>query len=545
MPRRVWLSLGMLATGVVLLLVAQFADAAPERRGGIFRVGTMGASVQIDPQLSYITTGWWLEYATAAKLYTYRPGAQLKPEVASRFKVSRNGRKYTFFIRKGFRFSDGTPVTAASFTYAIDRAANHDLASPAAQFITDPSEGGVDIAGARFVNEGNGTRVAGAQARGNRLIITLKRPSENLISVLIMPFFQATSRKLPLGREVLNVTSMADLPSAGPYVFTRNDVNSLTSLRRNPYWKRGPGRTALRNLAGLDLQWNLNEQTAFQMVEANQLDEGPVPVAEVQRIVSRYGVNRSRFWVKPMSSCIGEITLNNSRGLFKGNPAMRRAVNWAIDRTDYAGASGLLVRNMWTHLLPPTYPGSITEPRLQPYAPRANIAKARAIAAGHFKDGRITVYYRSSGTANQAQAQVVKRDLINLGFENANITMKGFSGGDIYDAMGKGGFDLAVSTGYCDDYPDPAQLKTFPFLPPFFPDDPTYRNKIKAVLRLKGNARTKAIGKLDIEIMKNLAPTVVTNVFNNRYFFSNRVDPRSLSYHRVYNDWSIPSLALK
>ena len=62
------------------------------------------------------------------------------PEVASGFKVSQGGRRYTFFIRKGFRFSDGTPVTATSFEYAIDRAANHDLASPGAQFITDPRQ---------------------------------------------------------------------------------------------------------------------------------------------------------------------------------------------------------------------------------------------------------------------------------------------------------------------------------------------------------------------------------------------------------------------
>ena len=114
MPRRVWLSLGLLATGAALMVAAQLAGAAPERKGGIFRVGTTGASVQIDPQLSYITTGWWLEYATAAKLYNYRPGGRLVPEVASRFTVSNRGKRYTFFLRKGFRFSDGTPVTAAA-----------------------------------------------------------------------------------------------------------------------------------------------------------------------------------------------------------------------------------------------------------------------------------------------------------------------------------------------------------------------------------------------------------------------------------------------
>ena len=84
------------------------------------------------------------------------------------------------------------------------------------------------------------------------------------------------------------------------------------------------------------------------------------------------------------------------------------------------------------------------------------------------------------------------------------------------------------------------------FLPgPFFPNNPKYQNKIAAALRLKGSARATALGKLDLEITRNVAPVAVTNTLNNLYFFSNRVDPRSLEYHRVYQDWSIPALALK
>ncbi len=88
-----------------------------------------------------MTTAWWLEYATAAKLYNYpdkpgQAGGLLRPEVASGFAVSGDGRTYTFTIRKGFRFSDGAPVTAKNFAYAIKRAKDPDLASPAAAFIT-------------------------------------------------------------------------------------------------------------------------------------------------------------------------------------------------------------------------------------------------------------------------------------------------------------------------------------------------------------------------------------------------------------------------
>jgi ABC-type oligopeptide transport system substrate-binding subunit len=239
------------------------------------------------------------------------------------------------------------------------------------------------------------------------------------------------------------------------------------------------------------------------------------------------------------------IGFNNIRGLFHDNPEMRKAVSWAIDRRDYSGDS--FTRSPWTHLLPPGYPGSITKPRLQPYSPRANLAKARKLAAGHFKNGKITAWYRLSA-AGAEQAEVVRGVLINLGFDPANITMTGLSGSDIYDAIGKGSaFDLAVSLGWCDDFVDPEALDSFPFLPPgaLFPDSPKYRSKIAAALRLHGNARTHAIGKLDLDIMRNVAPVAVTNTYNNLYFFSDRIDPRSLRYHTVYQDWSIPALALK
>jgi ABC-type oligopeptide transport system substrate-binding subunit len=541
MIRRLWLSLAMMALGAALLVTAQLAGATSDRKGGIFRVGTTGASVQVDPQLAYITTAWWLEYATAAKLYNYSPKGTLVPEVASRFAVSNEGKRYTFFIRKGFRFSDGSPVTAASFKYAINRVANHDLASPGAAFIIDAN--GTDIVGAKAVNDGQGTDVRGVRFRGNRLIIDLTRPDGSFLSKLTMPFFQATSRKLPLTQEVVNVSSIRDMPSAGPYAYSRNEVNVLTSIRRNPYWKPGPGRMGPRNLNGLDIQWNLNEETAYNQVLANELDEGPLPAAHVEEVAARFGVNRSRFWAKPVN-CIGWVLFNNRGHLLKGNRPMRKAINWALDRTDYVAQAGPYAGSPWTHLLPPGFPGSISAKKLQPYAPRSDIAKARTLAAGHFRDGKITVYFRSSGMTNNAQAELVRRDLIRLGFDAGNITMKGFSGGDIYDAWGTRGndADIGVSMGSCADDPDPYIF--FAPLRPFLVST-KYEAKIAAAAKLRGNARLRAFGKLDLELTRNFAPLAAMRTYNNRYFFSDRVDPRSLKYHGIYQDWSIPALALK
>jgi ABC-type transport system substrate-binding protein len=555
--RRFWLSLAMLLVGAALMVAAQFASAAPPRQGGIFVVGTTGASVQVDPQLAFITTAWWLEYATAAKLYNYPDkrgpaGSFLQPEVASSFKVSNGGKRYTFFIRKGFRFSDGTPVTAWNFKYAIDRTANHDLASPGAQFITG-EWGTTEIVGAKDVNEGIGIHVRGVQVRGNRLIINLKKPDGTFMSKITMPFFQATSTRVPIDREVVNVDGMADLPSAGPYVMTRNDPDVLTSLRRNPYWHRGPGRQRPRNLAGLDLRWNLNEQTGYRQVLAGELDEGPLPAAQVQQVADRFGVNQTRFWSMPVN-CTGYLALNMANHLFSGNLKLRQAVNYAISRRQYVAQAGPYAGQPWTHLFNPGVPGW---KNVNPYPLDPDLPKARALAAGHFRDGKVTVYYRSSGTTNPAQAAIVRQDLINLGFEPGNITMMGFSGSDIYDPPGKRGnpFDLTVSTGWCSDYPDPYDWINVLFYGPSigpennvnysYMDLPRWNRKMEEAANLVGPRRYKVYGQMDLDLMRQVAPVAVERTYNNRYLFSDRVDPKSLVYQGIYQDWSIPALALK
>jgi len=357
-----------------------------------------------------------------------------------------------------------------------------------------------------------------------------------------MPFFQATSTRLPLDREVVNVNGANDLPSAGPFTYTRNDINTIASIRRNPFWTRGPGRERPRNLTGVDVLWNLNEQTAFEQVKNNELDEGPLPAAEVQGVANQYGVNRTRFWAMPLA-CTGFLPMNLANDLFRGNLRLRQAINYAINRGAYIGQVGAYAGTPWTHILTPAVPGWRNE---NPYPRTPNLPRARALAAGHFRDGKITVYYRSSGTINPAQAEIVRQDLINLGFRREDITMKGFSGGNIYTAWSLRGNDgdIAVSIGWCTDIPDPggeiAAALSFSHM-----SSPRWWRKLEAASRLVGRKRFEALGLLDIEIMKKVAPIAVERTFNNRHFFSDRVDPKSLVYQAIYQDWSIPALALK
>ncbi len=534
MPRRLWVSLGALALGSGLLATAQLAGAAHRSKQGGIRVGIAGASVQIDPQLAYVSTAWWLEYATAAKLFNYpdrpgRAGNRLLPEVASGYTVSRDGRTWTFTVRRGFRFSDGTPVTAQSFAYAIDRVASHDLASPGAAFITDSS--GTNIVGARAVREGRAHHVRGVTVRGKRLVVRLTKPDGAFPIKLTMPFFQATSAKVPLTQEVVT-----GYPSAGPYFIARNQPNNATELRRNRYY----GGRRQRELSGVDVRWNLSEQDGFEQVLANQLDEGPLPAAEVQAVAGRFGVNRTRFWAKP-TSCVGSLLFNNSRGIFGNNAPLRRAVSWAVDRTDYVKPAGPFVGSPWTHVLPPSFPGLIMAKRRQPYSARSNIPKAKRLAAGHFRSGKVVIAYAAvGGTLRPAQAGLVRRDLIRLGLKPENVKLEPYR--PDLGVPPPANWDILSSWGWCADHADPYDF--FKALS-FVPGGETYANRIAAASRLVGNARYAAFGRLELDISKSLAPVAPMRTYNNRYLFSNRVDARSLSYQAVYSDWSIPALALK
>jgi peptide/nickel transport system substrate-binding protein len=548
--RRLVVSLALIAAGAAMF-AASARTGGSVKDGGTFRYGTTAASVQIDPQLGYVATAWWLEYATALKLVNWPDragpsGTRFVLEAAKSFAVSDLGKTYTFVIRKGLRFSDGSLVTARSFAYAIDRVANKQLASPGAAYITDSN--GTNIVGAKRVNDGYATHVSGVTAKGYRLVIRLTKPDGTFLSKLTMPFFQATSRTLPLSREVESA-----YPSAGPYAFTKHVPDSLTKLRRNRYYQG----SRPRHLSGVDVGWKLSwpvfeckPDPAPSLCNLDEFNftELRVSEGEVAGVARKFGVNKTRFWSKPQP-CVGWLLFNNTRGVFRQNASLRRAVSWALDRTDQLAVSRLYTGSPWTHMLPPGFPGSIGTKPLQPYSARSNIARAKKLAKGHFRNGKVVIAVGSGRTA-QPSADLVRRDLIRMGFRPEDVTYKVWASS--VGAPPPADWDIIPTVGWCADYPDPYGLFVAfratqgpRFEPVMAIDSKAYLRKIAAAARLVGNRRLAAFGKLDLDISRNLAPVAPMRTFNNLYLFSNRVDPRSLVWNGVYGDWSIPELALK
>src|SRR6188472_4056667 len=140
MHKRFLLALTCAVIGAGLLVAASMAGSSPSstskagsseaKRGGTLRINLSETDFEfLDPSLSYDAPGWQVLYSTNVTLLNYpdKPGAagsRLTPEGATSFPVvSLDGKAYTFTIRSGLRFRDGSAVTAASFKRAIERAA--------------------------------------------------------------------------------------------------------------------------------------------------------------------------------------------------------------------------------------------------------------------------------------------------------------------------------------------------------------------------------------------------------------------------------------
>jgi len=547
----------MLAAGASLLVAASFASASSSspsiHKGGILKVGGTGNLDSIDPAIAYGTTSWWFEFATRANLYTYpdkqgAAGGRLIPEVAQRFTVSKNGKVYKIFLKHGYKFSDGAKVTARNFQYALERSLNKDLGSPAGPFVNDPSA--VNIVGSAKTASGATTKISGVKAKGYVLTIKLVRADPNVLTILAMPFFQAASLKLPLKSEVINVNSVGDLPTAGPYSWSFNDPNHQANIKRNPNY-HGPRK---HNLAGVQFNMRLNVNTCYNQTKAGDLDIGCVPPAEIPAVVKQYGkstkkpVKTGQFWVRP-AVCTFYQAMNMAKPLFHSSLKKRQAVNYAVDRKDYAAQRGLYGGVPWSHILPPDMAGS---KRTQPYPMRRNLSKARSLGAGG--GAKLIYFYQSAGSVGPKQYQVALRDLTDLGY---NVEGRGFAGFNIYEAAGTKGspHDMVGQVGWCQDYPDPydfinvlmdgTKIQAENNVNIAYFNSKKYNKAMQHAAHLTGKARYRAYGKLDIDITKKASPWAAMGDSTNQFFYSSHVAPSTMVYQTVYQYPSLNVLAFK
>jgi peptide/nickel transport system substrate-binding protein len=525
-PRRLLLRLS-LALVVVLaasaLPVAQGSTQA--QAGGIFRVSFQGSSSMhafdhVDPALAYSRESWTLLDTVCARLMRYRDqpppaGYQLVPEVAAaRPTVSAGGMTWTFRLRSGFRFSDGSPVRADAFAQAIYRTMAPGVDSPAWLYTRA-------IVGAEDVRAGRAEKASGVEARANTLVVRFTRPVGEFDAWTTMPFFCAVPPTLPPSPE-----GVRSFPGAGPYTVRDYRPNQRIVIRRNRYY----GGIRAHHVDGfnVDLSADSPEQV-LDRIEAGRADWGytkpHAAFAPGRNYLAKYQLNRSRFFVDP-GLTVAMLALNSSRSLLKDNPDLRRAINLVLNRSWFKGTPAAF--ELTDQLLQRPV-AAFKEQRIYPDG--GNPARAKALAAGNLRDGKVN-FYVPDVPGVIACAQCIESWLETLDLQ---VEIKPFAEWTTASAyLGRLGeanepWDLALLL-WTPDFVDPfgyvnrlldSQEAGGTALAGF--EERKYVDLMRRAAELRGAARDRAYAALDLELTRDAAPIVPIYVMHETTFVSARV----------------------
>jgi peptide/nickel transport system substrate-binding protein len=485
-------------------------------QGGLVRVVLRAENVDsMDPALAYEPGSWSLIDPTCARLLRPKAlstGSPLVPEVAATMpRVSDDGRTYTFTLRAGFRFSDGSRVRASAFARAIERTLAPGVASPYAAYTGD-------IVGAGDVRAGRSARVRGVAARGLTLVVRLKH------AIPEFPFrttaLCAVPPDLPSSRE-----GVGDYPAAGPYYVSEYRPGDTVVLRRNPFY----GGRRSHHVDGFvaDLGATSYDEVVDR-VDGSEADWGWAPAeyyfAPARRLAARHGVNRSRFFVQPGWATHGYV-LNTSRPLFRDNPELRQAVNFAVDRAAHRRAGGSELQSELTdQYLPAGFPG-FRDARVYPLQ-RPDPARARRLARGNTRSGK-AVLFTVARPPLLAAAQSLERDLAKIGLD---VQVVGIPQRAYFNRLGPtGAYDIGFRP-WLPDYADPFSILNVNFDGRFVAshnwgrfDDGEINRALRDAASLEGRRRYAAYAALDERLAREAAPMIAVEVMNDATLVSARV----------------------
>ena len=192
--RRGGLPVDLLLAGAALLLlsfatpnqVAAPLGPAPDReaphRGGIFRVATFVNLRTLDPALAFDEASNPLLGLVFARLVTWDTSGRIVPDLAGSFTASPDGHTYTFELREGARFHDGSPVLARDVQRSLERLLHPRTPSPAASMYAT-------ILGYAAFHAGRAEHLEGVRVLGERLVaIELAEPDAAFLSKMTLGF---------------------------------------------------------------------------------------------------------------------------------------------------------------------------------------------------------------------------------------------------------------------------------------------------------------------------------------------------------------------
>ncbi|NDF15922.1 peptide ABC transporter substrate-binding protein, partial [bacterium] len=212
-------------------------------------------------------------------LAEYNEKLEPVPSLAS-WKISKDGKTYTYTLKPGLKWSDGAPLTAQHFWDSWERTLNPKTASGYAYFL-------FDVEGAKEYNEGKLTDPAklGFKVKDDRtFVVTLKKPATYFATI---PAFTVT---FPIRKDLIEKygrgwTDPDKMAVTGPFRLTAWKHDAQIELAPNPNY-RGP-KPKLEKVIAYVVKEDTTAITMFETGKIHYLSR--LPVLEIERLKKNPG----------------------------------------------------------------------------------------------------------------------------------------------------------------------------------------------------------------------------------------------------------------
>lgn len=307
-----------------VLFVTAFAGCGKKKADGItVQIGPNPET--LDPALNSAVDGGNMLITLFETLLIIDQDNKVQPGQAEKYEVSPDGLTWTFTMRDGLKWSDGTELNAKDFEYTFKRIADTNVAAPYAETVIGMIEGYKDAIDSKNPEKLN----VKASDDGKTLTIKLAYPCSYFDKIVafgtMSPVQKATVEK--------NGDSWATKPETyvcnGPYTITEWTPSEKIVCKKNENYKGGWDSSKIVNdkLTFLLLEDSSASYTAYTGGTAQLIKD--VPTEEIPTLKKD---KKDEFNVDPILGTY-YLSMNLNKAPFN-NKNVRKALSLAIDR-DY------------------------------------------------------------------------------------------------------------------------------------------------------------------------------------------------------------------
>ncbi|MEV7087197.1 ABC transporter substrate-binding protein [Streptomyces sp. NPDC093085] len=317
------------------------AQGKPQK-GGTLSVLNTEAQTDFDPARLYTSGGGNVPSLVFRTLTTRNrangaEGTKVVPDLATDTgRPNADATEWTYTLKEGLKFEDGTPITTADIKYGIERSFAAEL-SGGAPYLRDWLVGGADYPGVYKAPKGLASIVT-PDAR--TIVFKLNKPEGDF------PFVATQTQFAPVPKAKDKGAKYEEHPvSSGPYKVVKNEGDGQHMvLERNPHWseKTDDQRHAYPDKidvkAGLDAavinQRLATSSGADAAAVTTDTNLGPAELAQVgsdKALAARVGTGHFGY--------TNYLAFNPKVKPFD-NPKVRQAIAYAVNRTSVINAAG-------------------------------------------------------------------------------------------------------------------------------------------------------------------------------------------------------------